>query len=152
MNPPNEPIDYRFATKADCPALAVLNRRLIEDERHRNPMTLGELEQRMAGWLEGEYKAVIFSRGGMVLGYALYRREPEWYYLRQFFVDREFRRQGIGRTAMKWLMENAWQDAPRLRVEVLVGNARAIAFWHSVGFSDYCLTLEQPITPRQVRP
>jgi hypothetical protein len=29
-----------------------------------------------------------------------------------------------------------------VRVEVLVGNAVGVAFWRSVGFRDYCLTLE----------
>lgn len=146
MNPPTEAIEYHFATKRDCPRLAVLNRRLIEDEQHRNTMTLAELEQRMAGWLEGDYRAVIFSRAGTVLGYALYRREPEWFYLRQFFVDRDYRRQGIGRTAIKWLMENAWQGGRRVRIEVLVDNNRGISFWHAVGFTEYSLTLERPIT------
>ncbi|HOW71718.1 MAG TPA: GNAT family N-acetyltransferase [Phycisphaerae bacterium] len=152
MNPPNDTIEYRYATKEDCPTLGLLNCRLIEDEGHRNTMTVAELEQRMAGWLEGEYKAIIFSRAGIVLGYGLYRREPEWYYLRQFFVDRDYRRQGIGRAAVKWLTEHAWQDAPRLRVEVLVGNTPGIAFWHAVGFTDYCLTLEQPIVMSNAKP
>jgi ribosomal protein S18 acetylase RimI-like enzyme len=31
----------------------------------------------------------------------------------------------------------------RLRVEVLAGNAGAIAFWRAVGFGEYSLTLEK---------
>ena len=29
-----------------------------------------------------------------------------------------------------------------LTVDVLITNQRAIAFWRSVGYTDYCLTLE----------
>jgi hypothetical protein len=30
----------------------------------------------------------------------------------------------------------------RVRRDVLVGNAGGIAFWRSLGFADYCLTME----------
>jgi GNAT superfamily N-acetyltransferase len=74
-------------------------------------------------------------------GYALYRREPEYFYLRQFFVAPEHRRRGIGRAAIYWLRDHVWGN-DRVRVEVLVGNTTGIDFWRSVGFADYCLTLE----------
>jgi len=144
------PTDYRIAALADAAILARFNQALIRDEGHRNRMTLPELEERMRGWLGGEYEAVIFSEGGCDLGYALYRRDPEWTYLRQFYVRPEYRRKGVGRTAMRWLFENRWKGAPRLRVEALVGNAPALAFWRAVGFRDYCLTLElEPATASQ---
>lgn len=135
-------MEYRIATHVDIPALARMNQQLIRDEGHRNPMTLPELEQRMAAWLRGEYEAVVFHEDAAELGYALYRHDPGWIYLRQLFVHREHRRKGIGRTAMGWLRANPWKNAPRIRVDVLVGNARGIAFWRSVGFIDYCMTLE----------
>jgi GNAT superfamily N-acetyltransferase len=135
-------MEYPRATTADVPLLAMMNQQLIHDEGHRNRMTLPELEQRMGKWLGREYEAVIFSENGEERGYALYRRDPNWIYLRQFFVRREHRRKGIGRAAMPWLRTNAWKGAPRIRVEALVGNAAALAFWRSLGFADYCLTLE----------
>ncbi len=46
---------FRPATNDDCPLLAELNHQLIRDEGHRNRMTVAELEQRMRGWLAGEY-------------------------------------------------------------------------------------------------
>jgi GNAT superfamily N-acetyltransferase len=101
-----------------------------------------ELEQRMRHWLEGEYQAVLFEDGQGTAGYALYRREAEGVYVRQFFVRPERRRQGIGRTAWAWLCENLWRESPRIRLDVLVGNAAGIQFWRSVGFEDYCLTME----------
>jgi hypothetical protein len=87
-------MEYRWATIADAPLLAAMNGHLIQDEGHRNRMTVAELEARMAGWLRGEYQAVLFEEAGQPVGYALYRRDPEYVYLRQFFVRREFRRCG----------------------------------------------------------
>jgi GNAT superfamily N-acetyltransferase len=138
-------LTFRRAGSADTGLLARLNAELIRDEGHRNRMTVPELEARMGGWLHGEYEAVLMASGGDVVGYALYRFEPEYVYLRQFFVTPSQRRKGIGRAAMEWLRENAWKNAKRVRVEVLVGNTAGIGFWRSVGFEDYCLTLEQPI-------
>ncbi len=136
-------MNYRFAAASDAAILAGMNHQLIRDEGHRNAMTAAELEDRMRGWLGGEYRAVIFERNGQPAGYALFRNDPEFVYLRQFFVCREKRRQGIGRAAMRWLLANVWNGAARVRLEVLVGNAAGIAFWRALGFSDYALTMER---------
>ena len=134
---------YRTATLADVPLLARLNKALIDDEGHRNRMSVDELAQRMSGWLKGgEYEAIVFERDDEPLGYALFRRGEDRVYLRQFFVCREHRRAGVGRAAIVWLRENAWREAPRIRLDVLVNNAAGIAFWRSVGFADYCVTME----------
>jgi predicted acetyltransferase len=136
-------MNYRIATQDDAGELAKMNRQLIADEGHRNPMTDAQLEERMRGWIKsGEYEAAVFEEGGQTTGYALWRREPEHVYLRQFFVGREWRRRGLGREAIHWLRAHAWKDARRLRVEVLVGNTAAIEFWRAVGYRDYALTLE----------
>src|SRR5688572_7634061 len=44
-------MEYRFATAADPALLAGMNKQLILDDGHRNPMTLTGLKARMAGWL-----------------------------------------------------------------------------------------------------
>jgi GNAT superfamily N-acetyltransferase len=137
-------MDYRFATPADAPVLAEMNAQLIRDEGHRNRMTLPELEGRMAEWLQAEYRGVLFEEAGNAIGYALFRRDPDSVYLRQFFVRREARRRGVGRSALTWLRGQAWDAGTRVRVEVLVGNIDGIAYWRAVGFADYCLTLEMP--------
>jgi hypothetical protein len=133
---------FRKATSDDCALLADLNHQLIRDEGHRNRMTVPELEQRMRGWLASEYAAVIFEDGKDVLAYALYREQPEEIYLRQLFVGRNRRRQGIGRQAFGILRSKVWPANKRLTVDVLVQNAAAVAFWRAVGCKDYCLTLE----------
>ena len=90
-------LTFRAATPRDCPLLADLNHQLIRDEGHRNAMTLPQLEGRMRSWLTGEYRAVIFENGGEVVAYTLYREQAEEIYLRQLFVIRNCRLQGIGR-------------------------------------------------------
>lgn len=135
-------MQFRLATLDDANRLAAMNQALIRDEGHRNPMSLAELEVRMAGWLAGEYRAAVFDDEAKPVGYALFRDEPDYVYLRQFYVTPERRRRRIGRSALEWLRGNVWGTARRLRVEVLIGNTAGIAFWRGVGFRDYCLTLE----------
>ena len=134
---------YRFATLADAPLLASMNQDLIRDEGHRNAMTTGELETRMVAWLNGQYQAILFERAEATAGYALFRPESDYLYVRQFFVRPEFRRQGVGRAAIAWLIDNVRCDSKRIRIDVLVGNASGIAFWRAVGFRDYAVTLER---------
>jgi GNAT superfamily N-acetyltransferase len=142
-------MNFRRATSNDCALLAKLNHQLIRDEGHRNEMTVPELEQRMKNWLASEYSAVIFEENDEVVAYALYREQPEEVYLRQLFVARNHRRQGIGRKTLEILRAKIWPKNKRLTVEVLVKNEKAVAFWRAVGYKDYCLTLELlPKTPR----
>ena len=103
----------RAATSSDLPLLAEMNFQLIRDEGHRNRMSQAELEERMARWLAGDYEAVIFEQNDEPVGYTLFKEEPDWLYVRQFFIHREHRRKGLGRAAMEWLRENAW--GPMLR-------------------------------------
>ena len=133
---------HRHATSDDYAQLAELNHHLIRDEGHRNTMSVAQLEQRLRGWLSSEYKAIIFEANQAIVAYALYREQAEEIYLRQLFVDRNHRRQGIGRNAFEILRSKIWPSDKRLTVEVLVQNTGAVAFWRSVGYQDYALTLE----------
>jgi GNAT superfamily N-acetyltransferase len=135
-------MNLRPANLDDCALLAQLNHQLLQDEGHRNRMSVPELERRMRGWLAGEYRAVIYEKDGAVVAYALFREEPELIYLRQLFVARDRRRQGIGRRALELLRTQVWPKSTRLTVDVLVTNQPALAFWRAVGYADYSLTLE----------
>jgi hypothetical protein len=55
---------------------------------------------------------------------------------------RDRRRAGIGRRAFEILGREVWPRSVRLTVDVLCANQSGIAFWRSVGYRDYCLTLE----------
>jgi len=132
----------RPATTDDSSLLAELNHQLIRDEGHRNRMTVTELEQRMRGWLTSDYRAMLFEDEGNVVAYALFREHPEEIYLRQLFVIRDRRSQGIGHRAVEILRSQVWPKTKRLTVDVLAANKRGSAFWRQVGYSDYCLSLE----------
>jgi predicted acetyltransferase len=138
----NLAVNHRFASIEDCSMLAELNQQLLEDEGHRTRKSISELKKRMEEWLTGDYKAVIFERGGKVVGYALYRPDPEQIYLRQHFIVRGLRRRGFGREAVRILRDRVWPKDTRLTVDVLVTNSSALQFWRAAGYRDYCLTLE----------
>ena len=134
---------YCLASAQDCPLLGVLNAQLIQDEGHRNPMTVAQLEDRMRGWLSaGEYQALLWEDHHEIVAYALFRESATEVYLRQFFVVRHRRREGIGRQAIAALFTQVWPRHKRRTVSVLVKNVPAVAFWRAVGYTDYALTLE----------
>lgn len=138
-------MQYRFATLGDVPILAAMNKQLTEDERHRNMFKSEQwFQDRMIQFLNGDYTAVLFEKE-VIVAYALYRNHPEHkdtIYLRQIFVSREYRRQGIGKEAMKILNNKIWPKEKRLTVEVLCHNKIARKFYQSVGYKEYCLELE----------
>jgi GNAT superfamily N-acetyltransferase len=136
-------VQWRQASEADMPLLVTLNQHLIADEESRNRMTRPELETRMRHWLRGEYRAILFIEDTAPVAYALYQCQPVSIYLRQFLVVRSQRRQGIGRQAMHLLRTEVWPPGSRITLDVLAHNQRARAFWHSVGFQEYAITMEQ---------
>ena len=134
-------MNVRPANKDDLNDLASMNLQLIQDEGHRNPMGVSELFERMSSWLNSEYRAAIIEDGVKSIGYALWKEEEEYLYIRQFFIEPGCRRKGLGARSIALLKSSYWQGR-RLRLEVLTGNVVALAFWRSVGFSDYCVTME----------
>jgi len=144
-------MQIRLASVTDVDDLARMNQEFIRDEGHRNPMNLQQLAERMHGWLQGEYTGVVIAESEQAVGYAIFRHAPDHVYLRQFFIVAEHRRKGIGRQALRWLWDNAWTDAKRVRIDVLIDNHVGQAFWRSVGFADYCLTMEAESPPTSKR-
>jgi GNAT superfamily N-acetyltransferase len=137
-------MQWRFATVEDSRLLAELNHQLIADEGHRNPMDVDQLAQRMCGWLESEYRAVLFHRDADAVAYALFREDESGrIHLRQFFVVRHLRRQGVGREALQLLRAEVVPTNRRFVLEVLSANATARAFWTANGFREYAITLER---------
>jgi ribosomal protein S18 acetylase RimI-like enzyme len=133
---------YRHATLVDAEVLGQLNHQLIRDEGHRNPMSVAELTERMRNWLAHEgYEALLGFDGDAVVAYVLWRDQPDSVYLRQIYVQREYRRLGAARHLMLTLFQR-WPDK-RLTVDVLAGNARALAFWRRMGYQDYAVMLER---------
>lgn len=134
---------WELAKIDDSALLAQLNFELIADEGHHNPMDVTELDARMRGWLVTDYRAVLFRQEERVVAYALFRSD-EWnrVYLRQFFVVRGARRQGIGRAAIELFKREVVPPGTPVVLEVLISNAAGRAFWAATGFREYCLALK----------
>lgn len=134
---------YRFATLEDVPLLALWNARLWVDEHMPGQKSLEEFTTRMHHWLaRGEYQVVIFETEEGPVAYALYRPEEGGIYLRQFYVDRPFRRQGIGKRCVHLLLTEILPPGERVLIEVLEANPAGQAFWQAMGFRPYCRRLE----------
>ena len=135
---------WREAAEVDCPLLGALNHQLVADERHPSAMTVAELTERMREFLAGEYTAILFEDQGDVLAYALYHPiEGDELYLRQFFVVRGRRREGVGRRAVGILLGEVFPPGKRVVVTALSHNERARSFWAEVGFDEYCVSFER---------
>jgi ribosomal protein S18 acetylase RimI-like enzyme len=137
-------VHLREATAEDLPLLAELNLQLIQDQRSSNPMSVGELQERMRVWLAGEYRAVVFEIGSEPVAYGVFRPADGDIHLRQFFVARGLRRQGVGRRAIEAFRKRFVPPGAALRLEVLVHNNAGLAFWRALGFQDHALSLRLP--------
>lgn len=127
---------------SDVEELAELNRQLIEDEQHPNPMTRAELAERMITWMEEGYRCYVARVEGTTAGYCLFRDDGKHYYLRQLFVSRGHRRRGIATALMDWMYANVWSEKP-VRLDVFAHNEDAVAFYRAYGFRVAVLRMEK---------
>lgn len=149
-NPPSMALAVRAVAEADVPLVAEMNKRLIDDEGSRNPMSVPELAGRLRGWLHDGWRADLFLEDGAVVGYALYlarRYEhdpslPE-IFLRQFFIERDRRGRGLGTEALSLLERERFPRPCRVELSVLEENAAGRRFWQRTGFRPHVLTLER---------
>ncbi len=121
------------AELADVETLAELNKHLIEDEQHPNPMNITQLTQQMKEWLATDYICYMAKQKDSIVAYCLYRDDGRYYYMRQLYVDSAHRRKGIATQLLDWLYENVWTDK-KVRLDVLAHNEDAVAFYKRYGF------------------
>lgn len=126
-------------TIADVQKLAALNKQLIDDEKSDNPMTINELENRMSEFLNTEYSAYFFIVDSQIIGYALVKKTVEPIYLRQFLIDRNYRKQHYGKQAFQMLLQ--YLDIKEIDLEVLPWNKNGLAFWKHCGFNETCIAM-----------
>lgn len=131
-------------TEEHVELLAKMNKELIEDEQHENPMNVGQLAERMRGFLRSTYKAYLFEAGGDVKGYALVDHSQQPLYLRQFFICRHCRREGWGRAGFHLLLRELGTD--RIDIDVLAWNTRGRRFWESLGFAERSIRMRYEAT------
>lgn len=140
---------------ADLPLLARMNRELADDEGHRNPMTVAEMEERFHRFVEQDGWSVdLFLLEEEIVGYATYRRESdptnpggERVFLRQFYIARHFRRDGMGQAAFDALAGQRFRANDRVVLEVIEHNPGGRVFWLRTGFAPYSSLLEYTVPP-----
>ena len=130
----NDVISIYKCTLEDVPKLALLNKQLIEDEKSNNSMSIKELEGRMQVFLNSEYDGYFFMVRENVVGYALVKNTCSPLYLRQFLIDREYRKKHYGTQAFQVLLE--YLNVNNIDIEVLPWNEPGIRFWESLGFHE----------------
>ena len=90
----------------------------------------------MRTWLdEGRCDAALAQRDEQPVAYVVWREDPDYadVFVRQFFVVREHRSQGLGRRLFQTAVEEFWPGL-LLRLDVYDSNPRSGAFWESLGF------------------
>lgn len=118
----------------DVKMLAMLNKQLIDDEKSDNSMNIMELEERMQDFLTTDYQAYFFEVENNIVGYALVKTTCTPLYLRQFLIDRKYRKRHYGTKAFHSLIEYLGVD--NIDIEVLSWNEVGKRFWESCGFSE----------------
>lgn len=127
-------MNIKECTLEDVEMLALLNKQLIEDEKSNNPMNIKELEERMKSFLLSEYNAYFFIIGQEIVGYALVRMNCSPLYLRQFLIERSYRKQHYGKQAFHALLE--YLNIKNIDIEVLTWNEAGQSFWKNCGFKE----------------
>ncbi len=64
-------MNVRKADTSEVEKLAELNKKLIEDEQHPNPMSVQQLAQRRNEWLESDYTCYVAEEGEATIAYCL---------------------------------------------------------------------------------
>lgn len=130
-------------TLTDVSKLALLNKQLIDDEKSNNPMDIYELENRMKGFLQTDYSAYFFIESSQIIGYALIRNSSSPAYLRQFLIERNYRKHNYGTQAFQMLLQ--YLDIKEIDLEVLPWNKNGLAFWKHCGFEETCIAMRYKI-------
>lgn len=142
-------LTLRPALPSDLNLLAGMNKRLLEDERSRNPMDLAALRERLTAWLEtSEYAIDLFLSGAHVVGYAVHQTRSadpstgqRYVHLRQLYIERDARGKGLGTQALHSLINTRFPRGCSVKLEVLAGNPGAQRFYEHVGFAPYATTM-----------
>lgn len=158
IDPKSEPVISRFAGKVrirphvrgDFPLLARMNRELADDEGHRNPMTIPEMEERFRRFVDEEGWSVdLFQLDDEIVGYSTHRREPDpsnprgqRIFLRQFYIVRHYRRDGLGQAAFNALIVARFHSGEQILLEAIENNPGGRVFWLRMGFTPYSTILE----------
>ena len=133
----------RRASGSDCAEIARFNHALIVDEGSTPELSLDALETRMRQWIEADHQAYLFVQDDESVGYALFWPDQAGWYLRQFFVVADRRRDGVGTRAFELLRNEVVPESATIHLDVIHANERGQAFWRSLGFESHAIAMHQ---------
>lgn len=125
----------------DIAFTADLTRQLFEDEPSNKHLTPAEFEERLRTFLNNGCAAFHFKQGETILGYALVNQSKTPYYLVDFFICRDCRRNGNGKTAFHALLDHL--QTATIDLDVFCWNSRGRKFWESLGFQELAIIMRK---------
>ena len=146
------PITIRSADLNDVSVLAKMNSRLVEDQESENTWSLAKYEQRFSEWLQdGTWHIDMILQDGQCVGYAVYQPRSDYYnpdqpviYVRQYYIERTHRRQGLGRAAFQELIDSRFPTGYQaIALDVVATNPVGQAFWEKLGFAPYFISMKR---------
>lgn len=144
-DPPFAGLILRPAGPADLPALATLNRQLLEDESHRAVPSVEQLLDRHRGWMEtGAWLQDILELDRQMVGYIVHATQLDHptIHVQQYCIDRGRRGRGFGRAGFALFMRERAVPGMRVTLDVLESNPAGRAFWRAIGCRPYFQRLE----------
>lgn len=126
-----QPLTLRPYRQSDWPRLMAIHDAARREELARAGLSAAFVPLAQAAEREGLFDnaVVVAERGGEAVGFVAYcADELAWLY-----VDPACARQGIGRTLARYALAHT---ARPLWIEVLAGNAPALALYLSLGFTE----------------
>jgi GNAT superfamily N-acetyltransferase len=150
LNAATPPMAVNPASKSDIPLLVRMNREMVEDMGAPN-WTDDRYEARFDAWIKGGHWHVdLFEQDGEIVGYAVHQRRQDHFekskgvtHVRHFFIERNRRRIGVGRTAFEALVEQRGNRAQSITLDVLPSTPDAMGFWKKLGFDTYYTVLKR---------
>ena len=120
------PVAWRPLGERDLAYVAALERQI-----HAVPWTLGNFRDALAAW----YFAIVGEREGRIVAFGVLMVGPGEAQILNLSVVPDARREGIGRTLLRRLVEAAARaGAEQCFLEVRVSNAPALALYAAEGF------------------
>jgi [ribosomal protein S18]-alanine N-acetyltransferase len=126
-------ITLQFAERSDAAMLAAMSRDLIEDGlgwRYRTQSVRQLIADR-------ETVTLVARNGVAVAGFGIMKFGEERAHLVLLAVRPDYRRRGIARRVIQWLVESAaTAGVASIHVELRARNTGAYAFYRAIGFAE----------------
>ena len=149
-------ITIRGADLNDVPLLGKMNSRLVDDQGTDNTWPLSKYEERFREWLQkGPWQVDVILEKGQIAGYAIYQLRADYFYpeqpvifVRQFYIEREHRRRGLGRAAFQDLIDKRFPEGyDAIALDVMAANTGGQQFWTKLGFATYFVAMKRDVSP-----